>query len=47
MSVKYKKMKNFDNIEQLENLNENDKENEILFEDGQNTIGYFSVLILI
>ena len=34
-------MKNLDNTEQIENLKDCDLENQILFEDGQSTIGYF------
>jgi hypothetical protein len=34
-------MKNLDNIEHIENSKDCDLENQISFEDGQSTIGYF------
>ena len=36
-----KSMKNLDNIEHIENSKDCDLENQISFEDGQSTIGYF------
>ena len=38
-------MKNLDNIEHIENSKDCDLENQILFEDGQSTIGYFLAIL--